>query len=513
MVIYPPLSPYFRAGGIALRQKMPIFYSALLLTGVNLLLRLVSTAFQVYLSGRIGAAGIGLLQLVLSVTLLARTAALAGVRTSAMYLAAEELGRRRSGTIRSILAGCGVYSLLCSGVVSLCLYYGAPFLAERWINDLRTVEALRLFALFLPLSCLGGVMTGYFTAADRIGTLAAVGIAEQLGSMAVTLAALSLWAGSDPGRACQAVLLGSGVGECLTLVSLLLLRRRNREAAGPRIPVARRLLRIAAPLALADDLKAGLTTAEKLMVPQRLALYAGMDAPLAAFGTVSGMVFPVLMLPSAILFALAELLIPELARCAAAGSAKRIRYLTRRSLRVSMLYGLCCGGMLFLLAVPLCGRLYPGSDAGFYLRRFAFLAPMLYCDAVTDAMTKGLGQQRDCVRYNIITSLLDIALLYLLLPRYGMDGYFLSFLLTHLINFLLSIRTLLRIAKVSISLRTPVLALGGTLLAVWAAGQFPGIGAQTAVFLGLSVCLHGLSGVLGREDLQWVRGLVGRRRR
>ena len=48
-------------------KKSPIFYSALLLTGVNLLLRMVSTSFQVYISGQIGAAGVGLLQLVLSV--------------------------------------------------------------------------------------------------------------------------------------------------------------------------------------------------------------------------------------------------------------------------------------------------------------------------------------------------------------------------------------------------------------------------------------------------------------
>ena len=70
-------------------KKLPIFYSALLLTGVNLLLRLVSTSFQVYLSGRIGAAGIGLLQLVMSVGTLAMTAGMAGIRTATFYLTAE----------------------------------------------------------------------------------------------------------------------------------------------------------------------------------------------------------------------------------------------------------------------------------------------------------------------------------------------------------------------------------------------------------------------------------------
>lgn len=495
-----------------MRRKLPIFYSALLLTGVNLLLRLVSTSFQVYLSGRIGAAGVGLLQLVLSVSMLVRTAAIAGVRTTAMYLAAEELGRGRRGTIRWILGGCFLYSALCAGAVSLGLYYGAPLLAERWIGEIQTAGALRLFAAFLPATCLGGVLTGYFTAANRIGTLAAVEIAEQLCSMGATLAALVRWAGDSPARACQAVVFGNGAGACLTLLCLALLRLWHREAPSRRIPVAGRLLHIAVPLALADDLKAGLSTAENLMIPQRLATRGGAHAALAAYGTVCGMVFPVLMFPASILFALAELLIPELARCAAAGSGRRIRYLAYRSLRVSMLYGLYCGGLLFLLADPLCELLYPGTDTGRQLRRFAFLAPMLYCDAVTDAMTKGLGQQGYCVRYNIVTSALDIGLLYVLLPEYGMDGYFISFLVSHLLNFALSIRRLLIAAKLTLPFHTPVMALAATLLSVCAAARFGSAAAQAAVFLSLSSCLLYFFGILGREDLRWLRGLVARKR-
>ena len=77
-------------------KKLPIFYSALLLTGVNLLLRFISTSFQVYLSGKIGASGIGLLQLVLSVGALAMTAGMGGIRTATMYLSAEAVGQKPS---------------------------------------------------------------------------------------------------------------------------------------------------------------------------------------------------------------------------------------------------------------------------------------------------------------------------------------------------------------------------------------------------------------------------------
>ena len=65
-------------GVLFLRKKIPIFYSALLLTGVNLLLRLVSTSFQVYISAKIGPHGVGLLQLVLSVGSMAMVAGMAG---------------------------------------------------------------------------------------------------------------------------------------------------------------------------------------------------------------------------------------------------------------------------------------------------------------------------------------------------------------------------------------------------------------------------------------------------
>ena len=125
---------------------MPIFYSALLLTGVNLLLRLVSTSFQVYLSARIGAAGIGLLQLVLSVGALAITAGMAGVRTVTMYICAEELGKNRPQNISRILSACFTYSIICAGAVSFALYYFAPMISRDWIGDIRTCQAIRLFA-------------------------------------------------------------------------------------------------------------------------------------------------------------------------------------------------------------------------------------------------------------------------------------------------------------------------------------------------------------------------------
>lgn len=80
-----------------MKKGSEIFYNMILLTGANLLLRLTGMGFQVYLSRRIGAAGIGLLQLVLSVTAMAFTIGAAGAAGG--------------GTVRTVRRGHAVRSV------------------------------------------------------------------------------------------------------------------------------------------------------------------------------------------------------------------------------------------------------------------------------------------------------------------------------------------------------------------------------------------------------------------
>jgi stage V sporulation protein B len=304
--------------------------------------------------------------------------------------------------------------------------------------------------------------------------------------------------------------LGSGLAACISLLSLAILRILEHPPKGPKIPVAKVILDTSLPLAIADDLRTGITTVENLIVPRRLALFEGSIAPLAAFGTVCGMVFPILMFPVAILYGMTELLVPELARCRAANSQIRIDYLITRGLRIALLYGTLCAGILYLSGDGLCMQLYDSKEAARYLRLFAPLAVMLYCDAVTDSMIKGLGQQKASVRYNILTNSMDVLFLYIWLPQYGMNGYFWSFLLTHAVNFVLSIRRLLRISRVQIDWKTPAITLVVSLLSVWLAGF-----ASTALLRAIAYILllpTGLciTNVLNREDLIWLKGLIRR---
>lgn len=493
-----------------------MFYGALLLTGANLALRLAGMSFQVYLSARIGAAGVGLLQLILSVRMLAFTLGSAGVRTCALYLSAEALGRRRS--VRPALRGCILYGLLFSIPAAAGLWVLTPRIAAGWIGDAAGEAALRAFALFLPIGCLNGIMTGLYTAAGRLRALVAVEFLEQGVSMAVTFALLSRWAQTDSGRACLSVALGGSAASALSLWALWALRREGPGAGREDRPPWRRVARMALPVGLADDLRAGLNTVENLIIPRRLALFAGTVNAMADYGVLHGMVFPVLMFPAAILASLADLLVAEFSRCAGRPGQVRVRYLARQGLRVSLLFGVCAGSVLFAAARPLGTLLYQSEAAGACLRLYAPLVPVLYLDGVVDAMCKGLGQQSANARYNLLTNLLDVALLWLLLPRWGMGGYYCSFAATHLLNFGLSLRRLGKSAGLRFSAAPAARALLCGAAAVLPAALLRSQEGIAGVMTPALCCLLALLTlwlafrVVGWRDALWLKGLALRSR-
>ena len=174
-------------GGDFLRDGRSILQNALLLTGVNLLLRGVSMLFQIYLSGQIGAGGIGLLQLILTVGSFAMTVGLAGLRTAAMYLCAEEHGKNRPGGVRRAMELCLLWGVVCSLAAAAALFFLSDTLAAVWLRDARAASGLRILALSLPLNCLVCVLGSYFTACGKLRRLVSAEIAAQLVSIAFTV--------------------------------------------------------------------------------------------------------------------------------------------------------------------------------------------------------------------------------------------------------------------------------------------------------------------------------------
>lgn len=503
-----------------MRKSTSILGGAILLTAANLLLRLISIGFNVFLSAKIGAEGLGLLQLISTVGVFAMLAGTSGVRVAAMYLAAEEFGHRRVGGVREAMRVCLRAGLLISAVAGLLLFLLSDFFAGTLLRDTRAVMSLRVMGLLLPFSCLCGIMTGYFTACARIPQLVVIEIAERLLSVLLTSVMLVVWAKDDLAKACCAITLGSSVGCVFDFFLLYFMYRRDIHSVPPAkepLHMGKRLLRLCVPLALNDYLRAGLTTAEQLLIPIGLARYGGSSAEaMASYGTIHAMVFPVLMFPAAILYSVSDLLVPELSRSRAAGRELRILDLTDKCLRMEMLFAAAVSGFFFLYGDALGALLYGSAEAGRYLRVFAPMVLMLYLDAIVDGMLKGLAEQIACVRYNTLTSAMDVWLLLLLLPRCGIGGYILSFALTHGINLVLSLRRLLQktghrplLGDFVRPLVCLVIAVAvAQLLPTEAQVSVPALLLRGSIFLLVLLAADLFTGAFRAKDGRWLRRVV-----
>lgn len=434
-------------------NRKRLIMNTALLTGSSLAMSAISMAFQVWLAGRIGSAGIGLYQLVLSVAFLCTTFAVSGIRFAATRLVSEELGHERSWSVAAAMRRCFAYSLFFGLSAMAVLFSFAEPIGFLWIGDARTVKSLKLIAFSMPFLSLSSVMSGYFTACGRVWKPTVVHLGEQLITIGFVAYFLTHSPAGDIEKNCAAVMLGNVCGDVISFVCMLLFyltdRHSVRDYSAQKLKLTSRMLKVALPLAVSAYARSALSTLEHLLVPRGLkAAGFSADRALSGYGVIQGMVLPIVSFPACILMALAELIIPELTEAQVRGNdgdiSKTVSLLIKKGLGYSSAVAL----VLFVFADKLGVRIYSSPEVGDYLRLLAPLIPIMYTDMVADGCLKGLGQQLWCMGINLLDALLGVLLVWQVLPVFALKGYICIIYFNECLNFALSIMRLRKVTKI-----------------------------------------------------------------
>ncbi len=467
-------------------------------------MRFVGMIWQVWLVGRIGESGIGLFQLVMSVGSLASTVAISGIRYTATRLVSEETGLRDPRGAAQALTVCTLYGLFFGLAAGLILMLLAEPLGFLWLGDARTVRPLMILALQMPLTGIDAVMHGYFTAVGRVWKSVCVSIAQQLVTIGVTIALLTAGPTGDLERACGVIVAGQLSGAAFELAALTAvyiadrrshgIRRANRSLALPGM--TNRALSAALPLAAASYARSGLSTLQHLLVPAGLKS-SGLDtgAALAGYGVIQGMALPVVLFPSCVMLAVAELIVPKLTEKQVRRQARGIRSVTENIMRNGLLFSAICAALFIALGDGLGMALYGSEQAGGCIRLLALIVPVMYLDMLADGCLKGLGEMMFCMYVNIADAGLSALMVWLLLPRWGLPAYIFVICFTEIFNFVLSLWRLRRVSGLRLPWRFTLkaslwAALSGAL--AWGVGSVlksAGNGVPALIL----ACLAGLS--------------------
>ena len=452
--------------------------NAALLTVSDVVLRLAGMGLRIYLANALGGEGMGLYQLVLAVYSLFVTLATSGVSVASTRLMAEEMtgspARARGMLLRLCAAALGLGTLAMAAQWAL-----AGVAAQWWLGDLRAAPALRAAAFGMPFMAVSAVIRGFFVARQQVGPNVASQMAEQIFRIGVMVTALELTQGQDVGTRCALVLMATAGGEMVSAVLMAWFCRREaprafgHDRAQAPLHAGKRLWEILWPVEGGRCLSSALHTAENMLAPACLTVYLGGLRSMAVtqYGCLKGMALPLMNFPFGLLGSLGVLLMPEITRAHIRSDHRRLEILLRRMLRLTIYFSALIGAVFWVWGRPLTEALYGSPEAGSYLEILAPAMPLLYLESMVDGAMKGIGEQKAVFRYSVWDSILRIAGVMVLLPRFGMKGFLFVILLSSLFTCLSNTRRLLMVAHVRADLAGwlagPAFAALASALAGW----------------------------------------------
>ena len=423
-----------------------IFIDTCILTFVSLIMRSVGLAFSSYLSGRIGAEGLGLLEQILSVCAFAVSIAASGIKLSTIRLTVSAKARGYSS--RRTVRMCFLYALLPAFAAMIGLMLFSPY-AAGLIGHSDAENCFMLYALSLPFISVSCVLSGYFTAMRKAGIYAVISTTEQFARMGITVVLLAVFLPYGEVGACTAVVLGQCIAEAVGVIitfALYMLKREKDE--GNSAPKLKELLKIALPDSVSSNLRSALVTVRQILIPKTLKQSGISDTNgMAAYGVVQGMALPVINFLSCIPGAFSGLIIPEIAECVAKDDKKRAERLMTKALRATLVFSVVVAVIIYIFAPFIGKKLYPNSNAAFYIRLLAPIIPVSYVDLTTDGILKGLGLQLDSMRFNIIEAAVCLSMVLVFVPKWSIWGYVAMIFAGEILNFGLSINRLRRYAE------------------------------------------------------------------
>ncbi len=428
--------------------------NGVILTVTSVTMRLLTVVFNVYITDKIGAAGVGLFSLIMSVYTFAVTFATSGIYLSATRLVSQQIVKNSGAGVKRAMRSCILYALIFGAAAMILLLVFSGHIASSWLGDIRALRSLRILALSLPPLAVSNALSGYFSAVRRVVKNAVTNILEQFIRIFLTATLLVCVSGGGIEAATVAIVTGTLISEFLAFaVSLILylfdIRKVKNMTAPPSSGISGRLIRMAVPIAVSSYIRSALLTIEHILIPKGLVKNgASSEEALSSYGVISGMVFPVIFFPMAFLTAFTGLLVPEVTRYKETDSRRSIEYVTSRIMKITVIFSVGVAGLFAYYSQTLGMLLYDSAEAGKYIRVFAVLIPVMYIDNTTDAILKGLGEQVASMRYNIIDAFVSVVLVFFLLPPFGIKGYVVVIYVSEILNAALSVRKLFSCVKV-----------------------------------------------------------------
>lgn len=434
-------------------KRKKLILNALLLTISTMTFGIINMIFRVYLSNKIGAEGMGLFQLIMSINAVASTLAISGIRVTITRLVAEELGKGNYGKIRKLVHKGLIYTLFFSSITFIILYNGAEFISNVWIKDSRATISLKILACSMPFVSTSCCFAGYFYGVRKVMKSVTADVVEIFTMMMIIYIFISRFLPIGLEYTCALISVGMAVGSMFSALYsyILYIFEKKQSSYSPSQKNKCSIFdieSIAFPIACSAYVQTSLRTAEDILIPNALRQYGSSSSySLAIFGMIKGMVMPILNFPSIFLASFSTLIIPEIAESNALNKNKMVNYIIAKVFKFTLLIALFATGLFMIFSKELGLAIYKSEKVGFMMKILAPLIPLMYLDRIVDGSLNALNQQIYTLKYNLMDMSLRIFIILGIIPKKGIEGFILALFVSTIFNASLSINRLLKVTK------------------------------------------------------------------
>lgn len=396
-------------------------------------------SYNVFLSKLIGAEGMGLLQISMSILMVFLVLSSGGISTAVSKLIAEQSSKNIYATDR-ILKLTILLVLILSTIFSFVLIFFAPNIAIKVFKD----EDMFIFIYFLVPATLiisiSSILRGYFYGLKMITVPSISQIIEHVGRFAVVLGFLYYKAPITPAYGALVAIAGISIGETFDLIWLSFMQRfmieRKTYSVNSRIEgirILKQILQVSIPIGISNLLGVVLRFANSVLIPNRLidAGYSNSEA-IATFGRITGMAMPMITLPFIVTSAMVINLIPNLSEQMALKNYREVKNHILFSIKITLLFSIPLTGLYASFYEPIGIFLYEDLQVSKYIYIMGFNTTFLALQHIFSGILHGLNRQITAAINRMIGMILQLLMIWFLVgnPKLGINGFFIGFYLS-----------------------------------------------------------------------------------
>lgn len=446
-------------------KKFIFLKNAIILTITSFILRFLGMVLRIYMSNNIGAEGMGLYQLILSIYVMASTFATAGVSTAVIKIISDELISGSKISVNRALKKSMIISFSFGITSTILIFILANPIGKYVLHDTRTIPALKILVLAFPFMSITSCLKGYFLATKNVSTPSNAQLFEQIVRILLIFFLLKSFSHLGITVCCVIIMISDVIAEsCSCLYSFWRyfiyrktiktnhLIRKNKER------ILKKFFSVAIPVAGTRYVNSFLHTIENILVPNKLrTFHSSHEKALEEFGIIKGMAIPLLFFPASFITAISTLLLPEMSEAYELHHKEKIRYLTEKTLKLTIISSILISGLFFTFSFEISEVIYKNTQVGHIIKMLAPIVPFMYIESMIMGLLQGLNQQMSSLKYIITDSIIRIILIFFLVPTKGLEGFIYIMIISNIYTSCSNLYKLLKVSNAKIDFKNWIL--------------------------------------------------------